>query len=52
MIEVREFASAVPRRLEPAGSAEGLYPRLVNAEVHERIRYTFSGGAKPRSAAE
>src|SRR5215469_1104090 len=51
MIEVREFASAVLRRLEPAGSAEGLHPSLVNAEVHGRIRYTFGGRAKPRSAA-
>jgi len=52
MIEVREFASAVVPRLEPAASAEDLHPRLVNAEVRERIRYTFGGGAKPRSAAE
>ena len=52
MIEVRDVASVVIRRLEPAASAERLHPRLVNPEVHERIRYTFGGGAKPRSATE
>jgi hypothetical protein len=51
MIEVREFSSAVIRRLKLAGSTEGLHPRLVNAEVHERIRYGFGGEAKPTSAA-
>jgi hypothetical protein len=52
MIEVREFASTVMRRLELVGSAEGLHPKLVDGKVHERIYYRFGGATKPRSAAK
>ncbi len=52
MIDVSEFANAVMRRFELAGSAEGLHLRLVDGKLHELIRYSFGGGgAKPRRAA-
>jgi len=52
MIDVSEFANAVVRRFELAGSAEGLHLRLVDGKLHELIRYSFGGGgAKPRRAA-
>jgi hypothetical protein len=53
MIDGNEFTSAVMRRFELAGSAEGVHLRLVDGNVHELIRYSFGGGgAKPRSVAE
>jgi hypothetical protein len=53
MIDVSEFASAVMRRFELAGSAEGLHLRFVDGKAPDLIRRSPRGGkSNPGGAAE
>ncbi len=53
MIDVSEFASAVMRRFELAGSAEGLHLRLVDDKAHDLVRRNPGDGEdKPEGGAK
>jgi hypothetical protein len=52
MIDLREFAGAVLRSLELAGSGEDLRLRYVDREVPGLVCNSFGGGPKPEGAAK
>jgi hypothetical protein len=52
MIDLREFAGAVLRSLELAGSGEDLRLRYVDGGVPGIVCNSFGGGPKPEGAAK
>ena len=52
MIDFREFAGAVLRPVEFAGSGEDLHLRIIDGKARDLICQSSRGGAKQEGAAK